>query len=67
MLIFIFIFFFLQKDQVLTLQVEIEDAASGFEKLRQDSLKQVKDLKERVTHFQTEVGTFLFLLFIIAL
>ncbi|CAH1709062.1 hamartin isoform X2 [Aphis gossypii] len=42
------------KDQVLTLQVEIEDAASGFEKLRQDSLKQVKDLKERVTHFQTE-------------
>ncbi|XP_060843203.1 hamartin isoform X3 [Rhopalosiphum padi] len=42
------------KDQVLTLQIEIEDATSGFEKLRQDSLKQVKDLKERVSHWQTE-------------
>jgi len=52
-------YFFLQKDQVLTLQGEIEDANSGFEKLRQDSLKQVKDLKERVSHWQTEVRSFL--------
>ncbi|XP_025197521.1 hamartin isoform X2 [Melanaphis sacchari] len=42
------------KDQVLTLQVEIEDKTSGFEKSRQDSLKQIKDLKERVFHWQTE-------------
>lgn len=52
-------FFLLQKDQVLKLQVEIEDGTLGFEKLRQDSLKQIKDLKERVSHWQTEVRTFL--------
>ncbi|XP_016662477.1 hamartin isoform X3 [Acyrthosiphon pisum] len=46
------------KDQVLKLQIEIEDGTSGFEKLRQDSLKQVKDLKERVSHWQTECSKY---------
>ncbi|KAL4148614.1 hypothetical protein QTP88_002799 [Uroleucon formosanum] len=46
------------KDQVLKLQVEIEDGTLGFEKLRQDSLKQVKDLKERVSHWQTECSKY---------
>ncbi|XP_022179521.1 hamartin isoform X3 [Myzus persicae] len=46
------------KDQVLKLQVEIEDGTLGFEKLRQDSLKQIKDLKERVSHWQTECSKY---------
>lgn len=41
------------------LQVELEQVTSGFEKFRQNSLKQVKDLKDSVSHWQTEVRIFL--------
>lgn len=41
------------------LQVELEHVTSGFEQFRQDSLKQIKDLKDSVSHWQTEVSTFL--------
>lgn len=41
------------------LQVELEHVTSGFEDFRQNSLKQIKDLKDSVLHWQTEVCTFL--------
>ncbi|XP_025416247.1 hamartin isoform X2 [Sipha flava] len=42
------------KDQVLMLQVELEQVTSGFEKFRQNSLKQVNELKDSVSHWQNE-------------
>lgn len=41
------------------LQVELEQVTLGFEQSRQDSLRQIKDLKDSVSHWQTEVCTFL--------
>jgi hypothetical protein len=46
---------YFQKDQVLMLQVELEQVTSGFEKFRQNSLKQVNELKDSVSHWQNEV------------
>lgn len=40
------------------LQVELENATSGFDQFRQSTMKQINDLKDSVIHWQTEVRIF---------
>jgi len=43
------------------LQVELDNETSKFDIFRQNSLKQMKDLKESVSHWQTEVRSLILL------